>query len=255
MANVAARNDWSAKDMAPNLVGLDERIRDELANAWEHTARMEHASIAAFARFSLELLSLGAPSDLIERTNAAMVDETKHARVAFAMVSVYRGKPTGPGRLPTARAMDDSDDVCSILRRVIREGCIGETVAAVEAGEASAGAIDAVVGQTLGMIASDESEHAELAWRTVKWALETFGADVRKVVRDEIVLLSNELATVHEIRRTERDETLLRHGVVTSEVRGTIRRATIGQVVVPCLEGLLQATARELQHADLSATA
>lgn len=243
-ANIVTRTDWCEKDIVPNVVGIDERIRNELAEAWEHTARMEHASIAAFARFSMELLSLGAPSDLIMRTNAAMVDETKHARFAFAMASVYRDKPIGPGRLAMDGAMAESDDVVGIVRRVIREGCVGETVAAVEAGEASARAMDPVVRQTLDMIAKDESQHAELAWRTVKWALTAFGADVRDAIRHEIALLSDELATAYESRRTERDEELLDHGVVTSSVRGAMRRATIGRVVVPCLKALVEEAQR-----------
>lgn len=32
-------------------------------------------------------------------------------------------------------------------------------------------AVDPVVRDVLSMIASDESEHAELEWRTVRWAL------------------------------------------------------------------------------------
>lgn len=243
-ADVEKRDDWCEKDMTPNVVGLGDRIRDELATAWEHTAKMEHASIAAFARFSLELLSLGAPSDLIMRTNSALMDETKHARVAFALASAYHGKGMGPGRLSMDGAMTDGDDIASFVRRVIREGCVGETVAAVEAGEAGARANDPVVRQTLEMIAADESEHAELAWRTVKWALNTFGADVRETIHEEMARLADEMGTVHESRRTERDEELLDHGVVTAEARGSIRRAALKQVVLPCLGALVEETKR-----------
>lgn len=243
-ASVERRHDWCENDVIPNVDGLDKRIRDELGTAWEFTAKMEHASIAAFARFSLELLSLGAPSDLIMRTNAALVDETKHARVAFALASVYHGKRIGPGRLSMEGVMADGDDITSFVRRVIREGCVGETVAAVEAGEAGTRANDPVVRQTLEMIAADESEHAELAWRTVKWALHTFGANVRETIREEMARLADELGTAHETRRTKHDEELLDHGVVTAEVRGSIRRAALKQVVLPCLGALVEETQR-----------
>jgi hypothetical protein len=249
-AGTEKRDDWCEKDVCPNVAGLSDRIRDELATAWEFTAKMEHASIAAFARFSLELLSLGAPSDLIMRTNSALVDETKHARVAFALTSAYRGKQMGPGRLSMNDVMADGDDITSFIRRVIREGCVGETVAAVEAGEAGARANDPVVRQTLEMIASDESEHAELAWRTVKWALDTFGADVRETIHEEMARLADEMGTIHETRRTERDEELFNHGVVTAEVRGSIRRAALKQVVLPCLGALVEETKRTQRVAE-----
>jgi hypothetical protein len=52
--------------------------------------------------------------------------------------------------------------------------------------------------------------------------------------------LADELGSVFETRRTARDEELLDHGVVTTEVRGSIRRAALKQVVVPCLGALIQ---------------
>lgn len=239
-AKIEGRSDWAENSETPNIVGLDERIRDELAKAWEHTARMEHASIAAFARFSLELLSLGAPSELVMRTNAAMVDETNHTRMAFQLAGVYRGKPLGPGRLSMDGALDEGDDLSSFVRRVIREGCVGETVAAVEAGEAAARANDPVIRRALETIAADESTHAELAWRTVKWALDTFGADVRETIRDEMARIQDELGGAYEMRRSAWDEALLDHGVVTTNVRGSMRRAVLKDVVLPCLGALVR---------------
>ncbi|HRI65994.1 MAG TPA: ferritin-like domain-containing protein [Polyangium sp.] len=245
-ADIVRRADWT-DEHAPNTAGLDERIRAELAAAWEHTARMEHASIAAFARFSLELLALGAPSDLIMRTNAAMVDETNHSRMAFAMASAYRGEPVGPGRLALEGALGEAD-VASFVQRLIREGCVGETVAAVEAGEAADRAMDPVVGKALDTISTDESMHSNLAWRTLLWALKTFGTDVREVIRCELGRLRDELETVHEARRTAEDEALLDHGVVTTNVRGSIRRAVLRQVVVPCLEAVEDNVMQEEQR-------
>lgn len=239
-AKIEGRSDWAENSETPNIVGLDERIRDELAKAWEHTARMEHASIAAFARFSLELLSLGAPSELVMRTNAAMVDETNHTRMAFQLAGVYRGKPLGPGRLSMDGALDEGDDLSSFVRRVIREGCVGETVAAVEAGEAAARANDPVIRRALETIAADESTHAELAWRTVKWALDTFGADVRETIRDEMERIQDELGGAYEMRRSAWDEALLDHGVITTNVRGSMRRAVLKDVVLPCLGALVR---------------
>src|SRR5262249_54305642 len=152
---LAARSDWSEASVSPALDSLDLAMRDELAAAWERVAQMEHASIAAFARFSLQLLSLGAPADLVERTSRAMADEARHAKIAFALASAYRGRDIGPGLLPLNGAFDGASDAASILRLAIREGCVGETVAALEAGEAGAAAQDPVIRSVLAKIASD----------------------------------------------------------------------------------------------------
>lgn len=237
-APLARRADWCQGGLAPSLEGIDGSLRDDLAAAWEHIARMEHASIAAFARFSLQLLSLGAPADLIERTNSAMTDETRHARAAFALASAYRGRKIGPGALSPDGALDGGD-VATIVRLVIREGCVGETVAAVEAGEAEANAGDPVVRSVLAMIANDESEHAELAWRTLRWALETLGDEVRSAVREEIALLENELYGASSAALSRRDEVLLSHGIVTNERREPMRREVLSRAALPCLRALV----------------
>ena len=92
--------------------------------------------------------------------------------------------------------------------------------------------------EALETIAADESTHAELAWRTVKWALDTFGADVRETIRDEMARIQDELGGAYEMRRSAWDETLLDHGVITTNVRGSMRRAVLKDVVLPCLGAL-----------------
>src|SRR5436190_13763000 len=69
-----------------------------------------------------------------------------------------------------------------MIETVVREGCIGETVAALEAREALARASDPAVRAVLARIARDEARHAELAWRTVAWALSIGDERVRAAV-------------------------------------------------------------------------
>jgi hypothetical protein len=63
---------------------------------------MEHASIASFAKFSLQLVMVAAPSALLADAHAAAVDEIHHARVAFALASRLLGRPLGPGPVDLA---------------------------------------------------------------------------------------------------------------------------------------------------------
>ncbi|HXK18586.1 MAG TPA: hypothetical protein VNG33_12325, partial [Polyangiaceae bacterium] len=53
---------WTSRDVAtPRVYHLTATERAALAEHWTKMGQMEHASIAAFARFSLQLLALGAP--------------------------------------------------------------------------------------------------------------------------------------------------------------------------------------------------
>ncbi|HEX7670995.1 MAG TPA: hypothetical protein VF395_15475, partial [Polyangiaceae bacterium] len=185
VANAVRREDWTS-DLVPNLTGLGAGDRERLGSHWLDMALMEHASIAAFARFTLEALSVGAPPDLVNLSQAAMADETEHARDAFALASAYAGAPVGPGVLTTGHALGVRSSL-DILETTILEGCIGETVAAVEAAEALAHATDPAVQKALARVTVDETRHAELAWRFVRWALATGDATLRTAAARRLV--------------------------------------------------------------------
>lgn len=170
---------WSAKlDTLPSLAGLGDEERAALAAHFSKLGQMEHASIAAFARFNLQLLSLGAPPELVEACTAAMADETAHTRLCFAIASHYAGRPRGPSRLNIGGSLEAAS-LLEVAKLVIAEGCLGETVAAVEALEAAEAASDPALRDAYARIAADEQRHAELAFRFLRWALERDGNAVR----------------------------------------------------------------------------
>lgn len=240
---VAARADY-AVGIAPRLEGLDAEARDRLARAWLEIGRMEHASIAAFARFCLQLLELGAPRALLVAAQAAMADETEHTRLAFALASHYAGTRLGPGALPMSGALRESQ-LEDVLELVVREGCIGETVAALEAAEALAHTEDPVVRNVLERIARDERAHAELAWRFVAWALAE-RPELAKVVERELALeerarrtLTGEVSVDHVGECLTPHFDPLRHGILDDSRRASVRVAAWRDVVRPCARRLL----------------
>ena len=79
LAPLEKRADWLDATLAPEFGKLTPLERAQLAAHWAHLGQMEHASIAAFARFGLQLLSLGAPSELVEACNHALADEIGRA--------------------------------------------------------------------------------------------------------------------------------------------------------------------------------
>ena len=103
VAGAELRSDWLARIAAIDVSALAARDRITLAHGWRHDAALEHASIASFAAFALDLMALGAPADLVARAHAAALDETRHASLCYAIATAYDGDPRGPGALAIPR--------------------------------------------------------------------------------------------------------------------------------------------------------
>jgi hypothetical protein len=77
----AAVGSWSgslpALASAPEVDGLSGEQRAELAAQWAADGAAEHASIASFARATLQLMALGAPAGLLADTQRAAADEVR----------------------------------------------------------------------------------------------------------------------------------------------------------------------------------
>jgi hypothetical protein len=209
LAPTTSRRDWSA-DHTPSVAQLSAAERASQAEHWSRLGQMEHASIAAFARFSLQLLSLGAPPELVEACTNALADETAHTKLCFGIASAYAGRAIGPGPLDISGSLDVAS-LEDIVDLVIAEGCFGETSAALEALEAADDATDPVIRAAYTQIAADEQRHAELAFHFVRWALVQNDVTIRSRIEGVIAMPS-------------------------------YRDASALSVAVPCLQALLQAT-------------
>ena len=152
-----------------------------LARAWLEDARQEHASVAAFARFTMHLLALGAPPDLITLSQRASIEEVQHARACFALARRYGGEAVGPGPLSLDGALGTLS-LEAFAALTVHEGCVGETLGALLADEQANQTRDAEVRRLMTRIARDELRHAELAWRCVRWAINAGGPPVADAV-------------------------------------------------------------------------
>jgi len=164
---------WSCDRQA---LPASPQARAFAAQAWLDDAAMEHASVASFGRVALELLSLGAPPELVEGAHLAALDEIRHAKTCLSLARACGAGSVDPGRLaavPQRRA-----DFARFAADTFIEGCVGETIAALVVTRAAAGAQDVGVRRALEEIAADEARHAALAWRMVSWAIERGGAPV-----------------------------------------------------------------------------
>ncbi len=212
-------------------------LAPQLAQRWTEIGLMEHASIAAFARFTLQLLSLGAPADLIEASNRAQMDETRHARMAFELASHYAGKDVGPGALSIEGSLLEASWE-NILATTIEEGCVGETCAAIEAAHAASLCEDPAVARVLERIAEDESRHASLAWRTAAWML---GArpELCALAKRHFDEAARRVSTeTEQLGATARSQTE-RYGVLELTTLASCRAQALAEVVLPCAQRLL----------------
>jgi len=230
---------WLTSSLAEVEVPADAALRDQLAAHWTEIGLMEHASVAAFARFTLQLLSLGAPADLVEQSQRAALDEVRHAELAFALASRYAGRAIGPGPLPLTGALDASS-VEAILRTTVREGCIGETRAALEASRAAEPCEDPVVRSVLETIAADEARHAELAWKVVRFIV-TSHPEMAAVLTEEFGSLARQEKSLAAVDGPAAETN--RFGVLTPGALERCHREAYTGVIAPCARTLLAMTA------------
>ncbi len=171
VAEPATRGDWQTT-LPREAAAPGPGERAALARAWTVDGLAEHASIASFARFVLQLLALGAPSALVAEAQQALADEVEHARLAFALASRHAGAPVGPDSLAAAATAALATDLEGFALALVREGCVGETIAALQVELAHEAASDPATRAALERISGDERRHGLLAWQALRWALD-----------------------------------------------------------------------------------
>jgi hypothetical protein len=87
--------------------------------------------------------------------------------------------------------------------------------------------------RALSTIAEDEERHAALAWRTLQWALETFGESAR----DAAVQAFAEAAAKYSVNPVV-PLAIDSLGILSGKTLGTLRRHVITAVVGPCARAL-----------------
>lgn len=236
------RTDWLAVSSHARPLA-DPALRDALADAWLADALLEHASIASFARFTLQLLGLGAPAELVEASQQASLDEVRHARDCFALASRYADTPLGPASLDLSGALAE----CTLEQAVaatILEGCIGETIASAMADAQHARAQDPQARATLARIADDEARHAELAWRFLRWALDVGGEPIAAIVRRTFAQRIAEAEASLPSAPFDHDVAVWHHhGRLTPAEQADVSRAALERIIAPCAAALLTSRA------------
>jgi len=242
VAPVIGGGTWSkGQGPGPEMAGLGAQARAALRDHWAKAAAMEHASVASFARFVLDLLGLGAPPELVLAAQEALKDEVEHARACFALASAYAGEALGPGPLATAGALSGVDRQ-TVARAVLREACVGETLAAIEAQAAAAAAKDPAVRRVLQKIAADEGRHAALGWQALAWLMAEMDPAARAGLLRELEAALAELTMAPPAEAAPaaggEAQALAGHGLMSEAARAAALRIGAATVLAPAAAAL-----------------
>lgn len=237
-APALARAGWTAPT-ATDTAGLSAAARAALAAHWTRVALFEHASIASFGAFALDLLTHGAPAHLVAAAHAAAADEVVHAQEAFALAAAFGGAPVGPG--PLAHRPAPAADLAALACAAAVEGAVGETLAVCLATAQLAAATDPAVRAVLGRVVQDESRHAALAWGTLRWAIDAGGDDVRAAVLaaldDAMTAAAADVAGPDDVPADAHG-----HGLVSGAVLRSALADGLARVVRPARDALAAGT-------------
>jgi len=236
LAGTETTSGWSV-DPGWHPIGLDPERRLLAAAHWRQSAQYEHASVASFARFAMELMALGAPASLVMDATRAQADEIVHARECFSMASAFAGAALGPGPLPLDGALAREVTPRAVLVDAIVEACVNETLAAAEAAWLSGRAIAPAIAELHETISQDESRHAALGWRTVKWLLQRHPelVDTARTTFENARSASDSGAP-----EPPADEWMAAYGCMPSAAAARLQQRVWETVIAPCADALLE---------------
>ncbi len=229
-----AGSDWCSSDVQSSSRCTPPR--PDVAEHWLAVALLEHASIASFARFMLEMLSLGAPPALLEDIIEATNDELSHTQLTLSLARRFGAPPLEPGPLPPAAP--PSTAIEDIARALVAEACVGETLSALELREASLHAADPQVRVTLCAIADDEMRHARLGWRSLQWLCHVGPPALTEVIRAEF---ERAMTEARRHRSGHPTDALEPYGILSMETKTRLFDEALGQLIAPCAEAILAA--------------
>ena len=237
---------WKMSQVPLSLTNTS--FSQEIGYHWLEQAEGEHASVASFSRHTLQLMSIGAPSKLLFASQNSALDEIRHAKICYGIVGALLGSDYGPGPLDVEEGVEKTS-LKSIVHSTIEEGCIEETISAVEAHVGAYRSQDLVVKESLSEIATDETKHAQFAWNTIQWIVGKF-PEIRDFVEETFnVELESRLFEVENNSLGKKPtacvnsnvtDGLRRYGRVVDADKNKIRQTAIQHIIKPAYRAGLE---------------
>lgn len=178
LAPLAEGGDWSRLSLAADA---PPELRPRLAERWRENGRTEHASVAAFARLTLDLMALGAPAKLLEDAGRDSLDEIRHADLCFSLARALDGKSESPAAFPAVRGSRRTFRMLALARLAVDsliDGALHEGISARVLARLAKRCEDPAAREVVLELARDEGRHAAHGWDVVEWCLAEGGAPV-----------------------------------------------------------------------------
>lgn len=226
---IQMKGDWRHNGTSIPFGTKEER--KSAGHFYLETARAEHASVASFNRFSLELISLGAPANLIRRAQEAALDEVRHAQQAFSISNTLLSKEFQPSAMSIDVQL--AKNHLALAKAVLEEAAIQETIAVLLAVEQLRVVQSPVIKAYLQEVVEDESRHAELAFDTLRWCLEMGGEEVRTLIHDRIQ------ESIHFSTKMYPKEAIIALGIPSQDTLKRMVQRGIREVIIPSLRSLI----------------
>jgi hypothetical protein len=186
--------DWAGTSFALGGQPLPEGLADQ----WRENGKTEHASVAAFARLTLDLMALGAPPSLIQAANEDALDEIRHARLCFSLAAALDGEAAGPAAFPQAQRVSTLPRsrplaLAKLAVDSLVDGALHEGVSARIIAKLSHRCAVPAIQAALKEIAADEGRHAAHGWAVTRWCLEQGGTPVAVALSGALKALPREM--------------------------------------------------------------
>jgi hypothetical protein len=141
------------------------RAPRSVGQVFANAARLEAASIPAFAQLARELDAHAAPRSLVRAAWASRRDEIRHAMVTARLARRFGAAARAPAvaRRPARSLVEMAVDNAA-------EGCVRETFGALVAMLQARTSREPIVRRAMRRIAQDEIRHATLSWAIDAWA-------------------------------------------------------------------------------------
>jgi len=168
-------------------LGVASSERDGIAAQWRGNGSKEHASIAAFAHLTLDLVALGAPAALVGAAQRAALDEVRHAETCYGIARSIDGREESPAPFPEAqvrRTLASARPVALAQLAVdaLADGALNEGIAARILARLTKRAGTRDLSLMLAQMAADEARHARDSWDIIEWCLAEGGEVVRRAL-------------------------------------------------------------------------
>lgn len=229
----ADHSSWKEGTQIDDVIEYGTAVEREFAGEFYlQVARYEHASVASFNRFALELIQFGAPPELLRLAQKAATDEIRHAQSSFSIANRLLKTKLQPGTLDIN--VEFHTNFRDFAAAILEEGAIQETIASLIAAEQLRVCKDAAISKYLQEVVLEEAEHAELAYASLRWCIEIGGEEIKDLIRER---LEQEFVFSFSQFPVEAIEVL---GLPSQDmVQATIDRG-LRRVIIPSLRSLLE---------------